>query len=280
MKAKKRIIKTIYHIFMLSCSLVMIYPLLWMIASSLKPSNEIMRTSEQLIVLNPTFENYINGWKGFARNSFATFFKNSIFMSVIRVIGTVLSSSLTAFAFSRICFKGRKMWFVLMIGTMCLPGMVLQIPQYIMFNNMGWVGTWLPIVLPCWFGGGAFNVFLLMQFMKNIPREMDEAAQIDGCGWFGLYKDIMLPLVRPAMASVAMLTFIGAWGDYYSALIYLNKPQYYPVAYALKLYADEVAINYGPMLAMSVLSVTPIIVLFFFFQNQLVEGISTQGLKG
>ena len=280
MKAKKRIIKTIYHIFMLSCSLVMIYPLLWMIASSLKPSDEIMRTSEQLIVLNPTFENYINGWKGFARNSFATFFKNSIFMSVMCVIGTVVSSSVTAFAFSRIRFKGRKLWFAIMIGTMCLPGMVLQIPQYIMFNNMGWVGTWLPIVLPCWFGGGAFNVFLLMQFMRNIPREMDEAARIDGCGWFGLYKDIMLPLVRPAMASVAMLTFIGTWGDYYSALIYLNKPRYYPVAYALKLYADEVAINYGPMLAMSVLSVTPIIVLFFFFQNQLVEGISTQGLKG
>lgn len=280
MKEKQRIVRIIYHVFMLSCSLIMIYPLLWMIASSLKPSNEIMRTSEQLIVLKPTFENYINGWKGFARNSFATFFKNSIYLSVMQVLGTVVASSLTAFAFARIRFKGRKMWFAVMIGTMCLPGMVLQIPQYIMFNNMGWVGTWLPILLPCWFGGGAFNVFLLMQFMRNIPREMDEAARIDGCGWFRLYKDIMLPLVRPAMASVAMLTFIGAWGDYYSALIYLNKPQYYPVAYALKLYADEVAINYGPMLAMSVLSVTPIIILFFIFQNQLVEGISTQGLKG
>ncbi len=280
MKGKKRLIRTIYHIFMLACSLVMIYPLLWMIASSLKPSNEIMRTSEQLIVLNPTFENYINGWKGFARNSFSVFFKNSIFLTMMQVVGTLVGSSLTAFAFSRIRFKGRKIWFAIMIGTMCLPGMVLQIPQYIMFNNIGWVGTWLPIILPCWFGGGAFNVFLLMQFMKNIPREMDEAAQIDGCGWFGLYKDIMLPMVRPAMASVAMLTFIGAWGDYYSALIYLNKPQFYPVAYALKLYADEVAVNYGPMLAMSVLSVTPIIILFFIFQNQLVEGISTQGLKG
>lgn len=277
---KKIFTRTVYHVLMILFSFVMIYPLLWMLSSSLKPSNEVMRTADQLIPSTVTFENYTYGWTGFARYTFATFFKNSFILALVNVAGRVISSSFTAYAFARIPFKGRKLWFAIMIGTMCLPGMVLQIPQYLMFNDFGWVGTWKPLLLPCWFGGGAFNVFLLMQFMKNIPRDMDEAATIDGCGWFGLYWRIMLPLIVPALCSVAVLTFIGAWGDFYSALIYLNKPAYYPVAYALKLYSDEVSTNYGPMLAMSVLSLVPIMILFFLFQKTLVEGISTSGIKG
>ena len=280
MKQKKLIGRSIYHILMVAFSIIMLYPLLWMVSASLKPSDDIMRTATQLIPAHPTLQNYTEGWKGFARYSYATFFKNSFIIAIVQVVGTVISSSLTAYAFARIPFKGRKIWFAIMIGTMCLPGMVLQIPQYLMFNDFGWVGTWKPLLLPCWFGGSAFNVFLLMQFMKNIPRDMDEAATIDGCGWFGLYSKIMLPLIVPALCSVAVLTFIGAWGDFYSALIYLNKPAFYPVAYALKLYSDEVSTNYGPMLAMSVLSLVPIMILFFIFQKSLVEGISTSGIKG
>lgn len=280
MRTKKIIGRAIYHILMILASFIMLYPLLWMLSASLKPSEEVMRTATQLIPSNPTLNNYVEGWKGFSRYTYATFFKNSLILSVVRTVGAVVSASLTAYAFARIPFKGRKVWFSIMIGTMCLPGMVLQIPQYLMFNDFGWVGTWKPLLLPCWFGGGAFNVFLLMQFMKNIPRDMDEAATIDGCGWFGLYWRIMLPLIVPALCSVAVLTFIGAWGDFYSALIYLNKPAYYPVAYALKLYSDEVSTNYGPMLAMSVLSLVPIMILFFLFQKTLVEGISTSGIKG
>lgn len=280
MKSKKMICNVMYHIFMIGFCFIMIYPLLWLLASSFKPSNEIMRTADELFVKKPTIENYVNGWKGFARYTFGTYFKNSFILAGVRVVGTVFSSSLTAFGFARIRFKGRKFWFAVMIGTMCLPGMVLQIPQYLLFNEMGWVGTWLPLLVPCWLGGGAFNVFLIMQFMKNVPKEIDEAARIDGCGWLGLYQNIMLPLVKPALGSVAILTFIGAWGDFYSALIYLNKPKYYPVAYALKLYCDELDINYGPMLAMSVLSLIPLVILFFVFQKSLVEGISTSGIKG
>jgi len=280
MKKKRMIDSIIYHVFMIAFSFIMIYPLLWLLASSIKPSNEIMRTADELFVKNPTLENYINGWKGFARYTFGTFFKNSFILAGVRVVGTVVSSSLTAYGFARIRFCGRKIWFAIMIGTMCLPGMVLQIPQYLLFNKMGWVGTWLPLLVPCWFGGGAYNVFLIMQFMRNVPREIDEAARIDGCGWWRLYKDIMIPLVKPALGSVAILTFIKAWGDFYSALIYLNKPIFYPVAYALKLFADEQFTNYGPMLAMSVLSLVPIIILFFVFQKSLVEGISTSGIKG
>lgn len=280
MKLKKILGRTVYHVFMIAFSLLMLYPLLWMISASLKPSDQIMITADQLIPRTVTFSNYIEGWRGFARYSFATYFKNSILISVVRVVGTVISASLSAFGFARIRFKTRSFWFAVMIGTMCLPGMVLQIPQYLMFNSLGWVGTFRPLLIPCWFGGGAFNIFLLMQFMKNIPRDMDEAATIDGCGWWRLFTRIMLPLIVPAICSVAVLTFIGAWGDFYSSLIYLNKPAYYPVAYALKLYSDEVSTNYGPMLAMSVLSLVPIMILFVLFQRSLVEGISTSGIKG
>ncbi|MDY2792000.1 MAG: carbohydrate ABC transporter permease [Eubacteriales bacterium] len=280
MKLKRIFARTIYHAFMIAFSLLMLYPLLWMISASLKPSDQIMITADQLIPRTVTFSNYIEGWRGFARYSFATYFKNSILISVVRVVGTVISASLSAFGFARIRFKTRSFWFAVMIGTMCLPGMVLQIPQYLMFNKLGWVGTFRPLLIPCWFGGGAFNIFLLMQFMKNIPRDMDEAATIDGCGWWRLFTRIMLPLIVPAICSVAVLTFIGAWGDFYSSLIYLNKPAYYPVAYALKLYSDEVSTNYGPMLAMSVLSLVPIMILFVLFQKSLVEGISTSGIKG
>lgn len=280
MKLKRILGRTAYHVLMIAFSLLMLYPLLWMISSSLKPSDQIMITADQLIPRQATLSNYIEGWKGFARYSFATYFKNSIIISVVRVAGTVISASLSAFGFARIRFRGRSFWFAVMIGTMCLPGMVLQIPQYLMFNRLGWVGTFKPLLIPCWFGGGAFNIFLLMQFMKNIPRDMDEAATIDGCGWWRLFTRIMLPLIVPAICSVAVLTFISAWGDFYSSLIYLNKPAYYPVAYALKLYSDEVSTNYGPMLAMSVLSLVPIMILFVLFQKSLVEGISTSGIKG
>lgn len=280
MKLKKIAGRTVYHALMLLFSLVMLYPLLWMVFSSFKPSSDVMVTADQLIPRTWTIQNYVEGWKGFARYTFATYFKNSIVISGVRVVGTVVSASLTAFAFARIRFRTRSFWFAVMIGTMCLPGMVLQVPQYLLFNNLGWVGTFKPLLLPCWFGGGAFNIFLLMQFMKNIPRDMDEAATIDGCGWWGLFTRIMLPLIVPALCSVAVLTFIGAWADFYSSLIYLNKPAYYPVAYALKLYSDEVSTNYGPMLAMSVLSLVPIMILFVLFQKSLVEGISTSGIKG
>jgi len=280
MKERKRIIQIIYHVLMISFSILMVYPLLWMISSSFKHTDDIMITADQLIPLNPTMQNYINGWKGFSRTTYATFFKNSFILSGVRVVGTVVSCSLAAYGFARIKFVGRKLWFGIMIATMCLPGMALQIPRYMMFSNMGWVGTWNPLLIPCWFANSTFDIFLLMQFMRNIPKEMDEAAEIDGCGKFRLYTDIMLPLVKPAIASVAILTFIGAWGDYYSSLIYLNKPKFYPVAYALKLYSDEVGTNYGPMLAMSVLSIVPVLILFFIFQKQLIDGISTDGLKG
>ncbi len=275
----KKMKSLIFHTLMIAFSLMMLYPLIWMITSSFKEDALIMRTTTQLIPSNPTLVNYANAWKGFGKNTFMDFFSNSMTVAVGRMIGMTASSALAAFGFARIRFKTKNIWFVMMIGTMCLPSMVLQIPQYVMFNKLGWIGTFKPIIVPAFFGG-AYNIFLIMQFMRGIPRDMDEAAEIDGCGWWGIFTKIMLPLVSPALVMVAVLVFIAAWGDFYSALIYLNKPSTYPIAYALKLYSDEASTNYGSMLAMSVMSIVPIMILFALFQKSLMEGITTTGIKG
>ena len=191
----------------------------------------------------------------------------------------MLSSAIVAFGFARIQFKGRQFWFVLMIITMMLPGQVLMIPRFVLFNNLGWVGTYLPMILPSFFASG-FNVFLIMQFIRGIPRDMDEAATIDGCSWYGIFARIILPLIVPSLVTVGVLSFIGSWEDFMGALLYLNKPNMYTVAYALKMFNDSSQTDFGATFAMSFLSLMPILVIFFFFQKQLVEGISTQGLKG
>ena len=277
--SKRTIKKLIYHVIMIGISFLMMYPLFWMLASSFKPENQIMQTATELIPRKVTFENYINGWKGVGKYNFGDFLKNTLIIAIPTMVGTTISCSLVAFAFARIRFVTRKFWIALMIFSMCLPAMVFQIPRYLLFNSWGWVGTWLPIIVPPFFAN-AYDVFMLMQFMKGIPREIDEAAEIDGCGWFGLFSRIMLPLVKPAVTMVAVLSFMAAWGDFYSALIYLNKPAKYPIALGLKLYMDEARIEYGPVLGMSVISLIPIIIIFIIFQKSLIDGIAVSGIKG
>lgn len=170
-------------------------------------------------------------------------------------------------------------WFVLMVVTMMLPGQVMMIPRFVLFNSMGWVGTYLPMIVPSFFASG-FNIFLIMQFIRGIPRDMDEAAKIDGCSWYGVFFRIIVPMIVPSLVTVAVLTFMSSWEDFMGALLYLNKPETYTVAYALKMFNDSSMSDYGATFAMSAASLVPILVLFFFFQKNLVEGISIQGLKG
>lgn len=279
MKTKRRVSTAVYHVGMIIGCFIMLYPLFWLVSSSLKTNEEYYAAPYSLLPQSWAFSNYTEGWAGFARLTFATFFKNSAFIAVFSTFGTVLSCTLAAYGFARMKFKTRKFWFAAMLLTMCLPSQVLMIPQYLLFNRLGWVGTYLPLIVPQ-FCGNAFHVFLLMQFMKNVPREMDEAAIVDGCNPFQLFYRIMLPLVKPAISTVAVLSFMGAWSDFMGALLYLNKPSMYPVSYALKLFSDENGTNYGSMFAMSVASLIPILILFFIFQKSLVEGISTTGVKG
>ena len=269
----------LYHVLMALGSFVMLYPLIWMVSSSVKPNTDIFTTSTQLIPQAFTAEHYITGWKGFAGYTFTVFFGNSLFIAVLVMLGTIASSSFVAFGFARMRFPGRNIWFVAMITTMLLPGQVMMIPRFVLFNRMGWVGTYLPMVVPAFFGG-AFNIFLVMQFIRGIPREMDEAAKIDGCSWYGIFLKIIVPLIVPALVTVGVLAFIGSWEDFMGALLYLNKPSRYTAAYALKLFNDNTKVDYGSTFAMSVISLVPILTIFFFFQKNLVEGISLQGLKG
>lgn len=279
MKRQKTISTIIYHVLVAAASVGMLYPLLWMLGSSFKPNNEIFTSVERLIPKTFTLENYVNGWRGFAGLSFAVFFKNSFFVAIIASLGATLSSAVVAFGLARLRFPGRKVWFIAMIVTMMLPGQVMMIPRFVLFNKFGWVGTYLPLTVPAFFGG-AFDIFLIMQFIRGVPRDMDEAATIDGCSWYGVFGRITLPMIVPAIVTVGILTFINSWGDFMGSLLYLNAPRKYTVAYALKLFTDSAGTDYGATFAMSVLSLIPILVIFFFFQKQLVEGISIQGLKG
>ncbi len=270
----------VYTVLVLLGGFIMIYPLIWMVMSSFKENNEIFSDASSLIPSHFKFENYSNGWAGFAGISFSVFFRNSFIISIIGTIGAVFSSAVVAFGFARTRFRSRAFWFVCMLITMMLPFQIIMIPQYIIFNQLGWVGTFLPLIVPSYFGG-AFFIFLIVQFIYGIPRDLDEAAKIDGCSYYGIFARIILPLIVPALVTCAIFSFMWKWDDFLGSLLYLNKPSTYPVSLALKMFADPTSISdWGAMFAMATLSVVPIFVIFIFFQKYLVEGISTEGLKG
>ncbi|HEX6291024.1 MAG TPA: carbohydrate ABC transporter permease [Herpetosiphonaceae bacterium] len=270
----------IYHIFVGLFSVLMIYPLLWLIASSFKPRDEVFRRATALIPENPTLANYVDGWAGFGGVTFTTFFLNSFIISGLGTIAVVASSALVAYGFARLRFVGKGFWFTCMLLTMMLPTQVQIIPQYIVFSKLDWINTFLPLLVPRLFGQ-AFFIFLMIQFIRGIPRELDEAAEIDGASKFGIFWRIMVPLLVPALITSAIFSFYWTWDDFFGPLLYLSKPQLYTVSLALKNFADASgSTNWGAIFAMSVLSLVPVFALFIFFQRYIVEGISTSGLKG
>ena len=281
MKEKRAVKAVIYHILVFAVGLVMIYPLIWMVMSSFKPTNTIFQTAGSLIPETFTFENYINGWKGFAKVTFATFFKNSLFISVVATIGTVISSAIVAYGFARFKFKGKKLLFSAMLLSMMLPAQVLMIPQYLWYQKLNWVGSYMPLIVPYFFAIQGFFVYLISNFISGIPRDLDEAAKIDGCSYVSIFTKIILPLIKPAFVTAGIFSFMWRWDDFLSALLYVNKSAKYPVSLALKLFCDPgSSSDYGAMFAMASLSILPSVLIFIFFQRYLVEGISTSGLKG
>lgn len=278
--ALRRIRSVAVHIVVTAFALVMLYPMLWMLSSSLKDTTEIFVNSHQLIPAHWSFDNYTTGFKGFAGISFAVFFKNSFVITILSVLGTVVSSGLVAYGFARIKFKFAPFWFACMMLTMMLPGEVLMIPQYILFHKLGWINTFLPLIVPAFFGG-AFFIFLIIQFMRGIPRELDEAALIDGCGKYRTFTLVILPLLAPPLITTAIFKFYWTWDDFFSPLLYLNSPKLATVSLAIKNFSDPtMKTDWGAMFAMSVLSLIPIVLVFFIFQRYIVDGISTTGLKG
>ena len=269
-----------FHIPAMLLSIIMIYPLVWMIASSLKPNEEVFTTVTSLIPSRFVWDNYVTGWQSTGRYTYATYFSNSFTIAGWSTLGGVVSSSLVAYAFARIPFAGKKIWFAILMGTMLLPVQVLLIPQYIMFKTFGWINTYLPIIIPQ-FCGVPFFVFLNLQFMRGIPRELDEAAEIDGCGWLYKYLRIMLPLSVPSLITSGIFGFYWSWQEFLQPLIYISKPRLYPVSIALKMFSDpNTQTNWSGLFAMTTLSIIPVVIVFMVFQRYLVEGVATTGLKG
>ncbi|MAS38167.1 MAG: sugar ABC transporter permease [Anaerolineaceae bacterium] len=269
------------HLFIIALGVFMIYPVAWMIISSFKPNNMIF-SDPGLIPTTLTIENYITGWQGYAGTTFGRFFTNSLLMCVVAIIGNVISCSMAAYAFSRLSFSGRKVWFAIMMLTLMLPGHVTLVPRYILFNTFGWVGSYLPILVPKFLATDAFFVFLLVQFMRSLPKEIEEAAIIDGCGKIGVYWRIIVPLASPALVTTALFTFLWTWDDFFNHLLYLTRPDTFTVSRALRTFVGDAGAvsNWGGALAMSTLSIIPAFILFFSLQKYFVQGISTTGIKG
>lgn len=280
MSVKHKIQKVLYHLFVILFGIIMIYPVLWMISGSFKDNAEILRGTLHLIPENLKTSNYSTGWRGFSGIAFGTFFKNSLVITAVATFGTVLSSSLVAYALSRLRFRGRKFWFTCMLATMMLPGQVIMIPTFLIWYNLGLNNTFAPLILP-YFCGQAFFIYQMMQFMAGIPRELDEAATIDGCSKYSIFSHIILPLLKPSIVTTIIIQFYWKWDDYMGPLLYLSKPQSYTASLAIKMFADTASTtDYGAMFAMSTLSLIPVFLIFLFFNRYLVEGIGTSGLKG
>jgi multiple sugar transport system permease protein len=257
-----------------------LYPLLWVVGSSVKSPTEVI-SNLSVIPQEPTWSNYPDGWGYIEGLSFGRFFSNSALIALATVVANGASCLVAAYAFARLHFRGRRVWFAVMIGTLLLPGHVLIIPQYVMFNYFGWIDTPLPLIVPKLLATEAFFVFLMVQFMRGIPRELDDAAKIDGCSPYGVFRWVILPLSRPALVTTAIFSFIWTWNDFFTQLVYLPSPTSYTVPIGLRLFIDSSGqTSLGPMFAMSVLSLLPVFLFFLAFQRLLVQGINTSGLKG
>lgn len=266
------------HAALVLFGLFMLYPLIWMAVSAFKPSHLVL-TDPSIIPTELTLENFVNGWVvgGFP---FWVFFGNSLVIALSAILGNLLSCSLTAYALARLEFRARNIYFAIVLVTVMLPMHAVVIPQYIVFSNLGLVNTFVPLILPKFLATDAFFIFLMVQFIRGIPRQLDEAAAIDGAGPFRVFVSIILPLMKPALITTAIFTFIWTWNDFFGQLIYLTDSSVFTVPIALNALVDsESNQGTGTLMAMSVLSLIPLLLFFAFAQKHLIRGIATTGLK-
>jgi multiple sugar transport system permease protein len=267
------------HALIVLFGLIMIYPLLWMLISSFKP--ELTIFNGKFWPETFTLQNYLIGWAGVSKITFATFYKNTLFIVAVTIIGNLLTCSMAAYAFARIDFSFKKTLFAIMMITMMLPSHVVLIPQYIIFNKLGWVNTYLPLLVPKFLASEAFFIFLMIQFIRGIPRELDQSARVDGCGPIQTYWRIILPLATPALVTTVIFSFIWTWNDFFSQLLYLNNIRIYTISLGLRLFLDSQGESaFGALFAMSSLSLVPVFIIFIFFQKYLIDGITAGSVKG
>jgi ABC-type glycerol-3-phosphate transport system permease component len=270
-----------YLVLLLALSVLMVMPLIWTISTSLKSPGDAYAFPPQWLPSLPLYwDNYLNG---FRELPFGVYYRNTIIITLVATVGAVLSSALVGYAFARYKAPGSNVIFALLLATMMVPFQVTMIPQFILFKSLQWVNTFLPLVVPAWLGGGAFYIFLMRQFLQTIPREFDQAARIDGCNEFQIFWHVVLPLVKPALATVGILTFVANWNDFLGPLIYLTSDSLYTVSLGLRFMQSSGAAGISDitaLMAMSLVATLPTILLFFFAQKQFIQGIVTSGLKG
>lgn len=255
-------------------------PILWMLKTSLMTAPQTVAYPE-IWIPNPfTLRAFAKGLD--MMPNFLQYYANTALITLLTVIGTALSSSLAAFGFARLWAPSKKIWFYLLMSTIMIPGTVTLIPTFVLYSKLHWVDTFLPLVLPSFFGGTAFNIFLLRQFFSSLPKDLGESALIDGCSWLRIYGQIYLPNARPALLVVIMFTFVATWNDYMGPLIYLTNPQKFTLSIGLNFFKNQYggASDLGPLMAMALLSVLPILILYLACQKYFVEGIVTTGIKG
>ncbi len=279
-RRRERINASIRYTLLILVGLVMLYPLVWLVGASFKTNTEIF-TEIGFIPSHINFGSYIKGWTTGTEYTFATYFMNSFEIIIPRILVTMASAVLVGYAFARFNFWGKKTLFSILIASLMLPQIVLRVPSYLMFKEFGWLDTYLPLWLPSAFGIDVFFTFMVVQFLRGIPQDMEEAAQIDGCNSFQVLWHIIIPLLRPAMASVVVFQFIWTMNDFMGPLIYISSVEKYPVSLALRMAVGaDSEVEWSSVIAISVVALSPSIIVFFSAQRYFVQGIASTGVKG
>jgi multiple sugar transport system permease protein len=255
----------------------MMFPLMWMVSSSFKAEQRVFQFPPQLIPNPFCPQNYV---EALTYKPFPVYLRNTAFLVVMNELAIVLSASFCAYGFARIRFPGRDLWFGLVLATLMIPQVVLMVPQFVIFRRLQWIDTFLPLTVPFFFGGGAFNIFLLRQFFRTIPEELADAARIDGCNEFTIFARIMMPLAKPALITVAIFTFLGTWNDFVGPLLYISSPEKFTLAIGLANFRGVLYTRWDLLMAFATAMTLPVLVVFFLAQRYFVEGVVMTGLKG
>jgi ABC-type glycerol-3-phosphate transport system permease component len=258
-------------------AVMMALPFVWLVISSLKYENDIFQYPPQWIPNPVRLQNYSDA---LTYKPFNIYLMNTMIIATLNMIAIIGTASLCAYGFARIKFPGRDFWFAIVLSTMMVPYFVLMIPQFVIFSRLGWIDTFLPLTVPFFFGGGAFNIFLLRQFFRTLPIELSDAARIDGCSEFGIYWRIIMPLAKPALATVAIFTFLFSWNDFIGPLLYLSSPEKFTVALGLATFRSIMRTRWDLLMAAATAMILPIVLLFFFAQRYFIQGIAMSGIKG
>jgi ABC-type glycerol-3-phosphate transport system permease component len=258
-------------------AVLMILPFLWLISSSLKLEQRVFEFPPQIIPNPVRLANY---YDALTYKPFHIYLKNTMFLVVVNLLAVVLSASFCAYGFARVRFTGRDVWFMVVLATMMVPGVVLMVPSFVIFSRLKWIDTFLPLTVPAFFGGGAFFIFLLRQFFRTIPEDLADAARIDGCSEFGIYARIMMPLAKPALTTVAIFVFLGTWNDFMGPLLYINSPDKFTVSLGLAGFRSVLRTRWDLLMAASTAMTLPVVAVFFMAQRYFVQGIVLTGLKG